>query len=153
MATKRLLIEYSKIQKELEVNDEMREIIELKPTDNIFNWICKIKGPQDSPFKNGIWKLNIEVSNSYPLQPPKIKFENKICHPNVDFRTGEICLDILQSQWSPAWSLISTIQAILLLISSPEPNSPLNIDASNLLKHDLKAYNNLVNYYAIKHSI
>jgi peroxin-4 len=52
----------------------------------------------------------------------------------VPARTGEVCLDILQSAWSPAWSLASCLRAIQLLLSEPEPSSPLNCDAGNLLR-------------------
>lgn len=44
-------------------------------------------------------------------------------------QTGEICLDILKTAWSPAWTLASVCQAVLALMSAPAPDSPLNCDA------------------------
>jgi peroxin-4 len=49
--------------------------------------------------------MNITISNDYPVTPPSITFVSKVFHPNVNFGTGEICLDILKKEWSPAWSV------------------------------------------------
>lgn len=153
MATKRLMKEYTTIQKELKHSAEYANIVSLEPTGDLFTWRGVIQGPQNSPFQSGQWSIKVEVPQNYPLAPPKMTFENKVCHPNVNFATGEICLDILQSQWTPAWTLLSTMTAILLLLQDPEPNSPLNIDVSNLLKNgDVKAYNGLIRYYTHKYA-
>ena len=34
----------------------------------------------------GLWKLSIQLPESYPLAPPDIRFETPICHPNVHFK-------------------------------------------------------------------
>ena len=45
------------------------------------------------------------------------------------YETGEICLDVLRTQWSPAWTISTACTAVQALLESPEPDSPLNIDA------------------------
>lgn len=42
----------------------------------------------------------------------------QIFHPNVHFRTGDICLDILKKEWSPAWGLQAACRAVLALVST-----------------------------------
>lgn len=69
-------------------------------------------------------------------------------------QTGEICLDILKAAWSPAWTLQSTCQAIVALMSDAAPDSPLNCDAGNLLRaHDMRGYNSLARMYTVEYAI
>jgi ubiquitin-conjugating enzyme E2 N len=44
----------------------------------------------------GIFKLELFLTDDYPMVPPKIRFLTKIYHPNVD-KLGRICLDVLKS--------------------------------------------------------
>lgn len=152
MATKRLMKEFALLKKTLPSETEYPNIISLEPQDSLFQWKSIISGPIETPFENHQWELTIEIPQNYPIAPPSVKFVNKICHPNVNFQTGEICLNILnQEHWSPAWNLLNVIVAILQLLANPEPLSPLNIDISNVLKlGDMEAYNGLIKYYAVK---
>ena len=84
--------------------------------------------------------------------PPVIRFHppNKhgCFHPNVHYATGDICLDILKREWSPAWSLQSACRAIISLLAEPAPDSPLNCDAGNMLRAgDNRAFRSTVNFY------
>lgn len=36
----------------------------------------------------GQWKVRINIPPSYPLHPPEMTFETKICHPNIHFQVG-----------------------------------------------------------------
>mmetsp|Transcript_23388 Transcript_23388/g.51332 ORF Transcript_23388/g.51332 Transcript_23388/m.51332 type:complete len:158 (+) Transcript_23388:166-639(+) len=150
-ARQRLLKEYKEAskQKSLETG------ITLVPNEsNLFVWRAILKGPKDTPFELGTFELAMNVPEQYPLAPPNVKFRTKIFHPNVHFKTGEICLDILKNAWSPAWTLHSVCQAILALMSDSAPDSPLNCDAGNLLRGgDVRGYNSLAKMYTIEHAM
>jgi len=82
----------------------------------------------------GLWHLALTLPPAYPLNPPTITFTTPICHPNVHFRTGEICLDLLKTSWTPAYTLAKTLEAIYQLLAYPEVDSPLNVDVAGLLR-------------------
>ena len=54
-------------------------------------------------------------------------------HPNVHFSKGDVCLDILKKEWSPAWGLQAACRAVLALLSDPDAESPLNCDVSIMM--------------------
>jgi peroxin-4 len=103
--------------------------LDLRDESDIFVWRAKIAGPKDSPYEGGNFELSLKCPPAYPLAPPKVLFVTPVFHPNVLYKTGEICLDILKPDaWTPAWTLQSVCRAVAALLSHPEADSPLNCD-------------------------
>lgn len=84
----------------------------------------EIMGPPDTPYEGGKFFLDIAIPETYPFNPPKVKFITKIWHPNVSSVTGAICLDILKDQWAAAMTLRTVLLSIQALLASPEPDDP-----------------------------
>ena len=126
----------SRLLKEMkEAARDAEPTIRLAPDgENLLRWSATLKGPEETPFETGTFVVRFSLPESYPLAPPRAAFETKIFHPNVHWKTGEICLDILKDAWSPAWTLHSVCRAVLALLCNPEPDSPLNCDAGNMLR-------------------
>lgn len=61
-------------------------------------------GPTDSPYQGGVFLVQIYFPPDYPFRPPKVQFQTKVYHPNIN-SNGSICLDILKEQWSPALTI------------------------------------------------
>lgn len=93
--------------------------------DNMRYFDVTIEGPPDSPYAGGTFKLELYLSEDYPMSAPKVRFLTKCFHPNID-RLGRICLDILKDRWSPALQIRTVLLSIQALLSSPNPDDPLD---------------------------
>ena len=151
LARKRLTKEMMAIARSKE-----RDII-LTPTneDEMFKWTGYVKGPPDSPFSDGWFKLKFEVSQNYPQSPPQVKFLTRVFHPNVHFETGEICLEVLKAEhWNAQWTLESVTRAIVNLLLNPNADSPLNCDAGNAIRAgDMLAFNSMARMYTVEEAM
>ena len=107
--------------------------------DDMFMWNATIMGPKDSPYEGGVFFLTIQFPADYPFKPPKIKFETKIYHCNINDKGG-ICLDILKDNWSPALTISKVLLSICSLLTDPNPDDPLMPDIANQLKTNRAAH-------------
>ena len=103
--------------------------------ENMFEWQATILGPEGTPYHGGVFFLKINFPSNYPFQPPKIRFETKIYHCNIN-QNGGISLDILQDQWSPALSIATILVSIMSLLSEPNPDDPLVHEIARIYKED-----------------
>ncbi|OCB90038.1 ubiquitin conjugating enzyme [Sanghuangporus baumii] len=110
--------------------------------EDLFKWRATIMGPQDSPYKDGVFFLNIHFPTDYPFKPPKVNFVTKIFHPNIN-SDGSICLDILRDQWSPALTVTKVLLSISSLLTDPNPDDPLVPEIANMYKTDRAKYEEL----------
>jgi ubiquitin-conjugating enzyme E2 D/E len=78
---------------------------------DLLKWDATIQNLDDPRHRGKSYRLSIEVPGNYPFIAPKVRFIDKVQCENV-FYDGEICLDILKDQWSPAYTLWSLLEAI-----------------------------------------
>ncbi|KAF2995686.1 hypothetical protein E8E13_003087 [Curvularia kusanoi] len=134
-ATKRLMTELQSYQK-----DPNAELLSLGPLDeDVLHWRAVMKGVEGTAYEG-----------TYPNSPPTIRFITPICHPNVDFKTGEICLDLLKTSWTPAYTIATTMTSVHQLLTSAEPDSPLNVDVAQLFRQgDYVGAEALIRFYTL----
>ncbi|KAI9854248.1 MAG: hypothetical protein M1824_000521 [Vezdaea acicularis] len=123
MAVKRL-------QKELQDYQPSATIPSLRLiNDNLFHWEALLLGPY-----GGLLPLHLTIPSDYPLHAPTITFSVPVAHANVHPKTGEICLDLLKEAWTPAYTLVASLEAVHWLLGHPEWESPLNVEVGGLLR-------------------
>ncbi|OJD19522.1 hypothetical protein AJ78_00493 [Emergomyces pasteurianus Ep9510] len=113
----------------------------------------RFKGPEETPFEGGLWKIHVELPDQYPYKSPSIGFVNRIYHPNIDELSGSVCLDVINQTWSPMYDMINIFEVFLpQLLRYPNPSDPLNGDAAAVLMRDPKKYEARVREYVAKYA-
>ncbi|KAM0714067.1 hypothetical protein Q7P37_011031 [Cladosporium fusiforme] len=146
MAAKRLIKELDAYHK-----DPSPAVPSLEPTDenDLFHLTARLRGPDGTAYEGGTFTLSLTIPPTYPNTPPTITFRTPCCHPNVSFTSGEICLDLLKTSWTPAYGLVSSLEAVQQLLGAGgEADSPLNLDIARLVREgDLVGAEGLVRLY------
>ncbi|GAW81693.1 ubiquitin-conjugating enzyme [Plasmodium gonderi] len=140
--TSRSSKELLRLQKELKdiENENVQEIDAHVKDSNISEWVGFIKGPSGTPYEDGHFILDITIPNDYPYNPPKIKFNTKIWHPNISSQTGAICLDVLKNEWSPALTIRTALLSIQALLSDPQPDDPQDAEVAKMYKENYSLF-------------
>ncbi|RKP38127.1 ubiquitin-conjugating enzyme/RWD-like protein [Dimargaris cristalligena] len=122
----------ARIQKELAeiCLDPPSNCIASPKSDSLYEWSSTITGPADSPYDGGVFFLDINFPEDYPFKPPKIVFRTRIYHCNVNSQ-GQICLDILKDNWSPALTISKVLLSICSLLTDANPHDPLVASIAN----------------------
>ncbi|THU93296.1 hypothetical protein K435DRAFT_757570 [Dendrothele bispora CBS 962.96] len=117
-----------------EVADLKREdlgAITLAPSeDSLFLWRGTIPGPEGSVYEGGVFKVEVQLTGDYPFSSPRVVFKTRIYHMNISER-GDICIDILKHNWSPALSLFKVMLSLSSLLTDPNPKDPLVSSIAN----------------------
>lgn len=145
---KRLQKEFAQFQSE---NNQFISA-RLRDGTNIYEWDCYIKGPEGTPYEGGIFELGAVFTSEYPFKAPKLHFKTKVFHSNIS-ENGEICVDILKGQWSPAQSIMSVLISITSLLGDPNENDPLNRVAGVLYRENREAHDKKAREYTKQYAM
>ncbi|PKS07977.1 hypothetical protein jhhlp_006589 [Lomentospora prolificans] len=155
MAEKRLMSELQALQKEKWVHIDVNEANIKKWTvglmvvnpDSVFSggYFKRLSGALylTRPINFCLLQADMTFPSDYPYRPPTFRFQKPVIyHPNV-YTDGRLCISILHApgedemsgeqaseRWSPLQGAESVLRSVLLLLDTPEINSPANVDAS-----------------------
>ncbi|GAB7358702.1 hypothetical protein MBLNU230_g3931t1 [Neophaeotheca triangularis] len=122
--------------------------------DSVYVWevMLMLSEEQDELYGGGCFRARMTFPPSYPHMPPKLKFETPLFHPNV-YSHGEVCISILHppeddrygyesanERWSPVQTPETILLSVISMLSSPNDESPANIEAGKLWREDRKEF-------------
>ncbi|XP_068157069.1 uncharacterized protein [Drosophila tropicalis] len=103
--------------------------------DDMINLNVLFEGPMGTAYSGGVWNVSVVMPQDYPLKAPRVRFVTKILHPNIDFTTGLVCMNVFKQAWSPSYDLVNIFDTFLpQLLRNPNPNDPLNCRAAAMMK-------------------
>jgi ubiquitin-conjugating enzyme E2 Z len=116
-----------------------------------------IIGPADTPYADGFYLFTFQFPANYPHAPPKVEFCTSDgvtrFNPNL-YRTGKVCLSILNTWKGEPWSGCQTISSVLLALCTVLNDEPLLNEPGITKSHrDYEAYNEIIRYKNIEVAI
>ncbi len=130
-----------------------KHAVNIPDANDLSRFYVTFCGPEDSLYAGGMWLLHIQLPAEYPYKSPSIGFGSPIFHPNVDERSGTVCLDVINQAWSPMYDLVNIVDIFLpQLLLYPNASDPLNADAAAMLLRDPISYASRVREHTKKHA-
>ena len=125
--------------------------------NDFYKWSVVIFGPSETNYEGGFFKAILTFPLDYPNSPPQMKFTTPMFHPNI-YPDGRVCISILhppgtdkfneqekaEERWRPSLGAEEILLSVISMLNDPNCDSPANIDAAVMLRHNPEQYNNIV---------
>ncbi|CAM0142430.1 unnamed protein product [Umbelopsis sp. WA50703] len=96
--------------------------------------------------EGGFFKAHLIFPSTYPMMPPSMKFVSEMYHPNVypdgthppgDDKYG---YEKASERWSPVHTVETILISVISMLSSPNDESPANIEAAKEWRNDFPTF-------------
>eukprot|EP01119_Soliformovum_irregulare_P013021 TRINITY_DN3432_c0_g1_i1.p1 TRINITY_DN3432_c0_g1~~TRINITY_DN3432_c0_g1_i1.p1 ORF type:complete len:1126 (+),score=389.91 TRINITY_DN3432_c0_g1_i1:135-3512(+) len=114
-----------------QIRDDPLPLVSAQPLhDDMFTWHANLVGPENTPYAQGIFHIQLNFPKNYPNAGPSATILCDLPHPHV--HNGKICLDLLSDfrsyfedptltekhDKSVGWSSAYSVQTILLQLQA-----------------------------------
>lgn len=125
-----------------------------KVSDNAFEWLVLLKGPEESPYRGGKYKIKIEFPRDYPFKAPKIQILTKILHPNIlpNGMFCSCCWLFTERNWSPSSTVQRCMESIYEIFREYDDQCDVSFDSFNLHKIDQFEFYLIARDYTLKYA-
>lgn len=153
-AFKRIIIDIKDIKK-----SPIDNIHYVPDEENIQNGYALIIGPPNTPYEYGNFLFMFHFSETYPYTPPKVVYKSNdgVTRFNPNFyRSGKVCLSILNTWSGEQWSACQTLRSVLLTLQTTLNEMPLinepGVDHKLHMASILK-YNKMVHFKSLEFTV
>ncbi|XWW92811.1 hypothetical protein V2A60_000738 [Cordyceps javanica] len=108
--------------------------------------------PPDTPYAGGTYEVEVDIPDTYPFKPPKMRFKTKIWHPNVSSQTGAICLDTLTTGWSPVQTIKTALLSLRMLLEFPNSKDPQDAEVAKMMNEHPEQFAIVAHEWAVKYN-
>ena len=129
----------------------------LVDSKDIYNWKCTLSGPNDTPYRGGLFKLFIKFDKNFPMVGPVVIFDTPIYHMNINPVQGEkplgYCCISTVNFWTPDTSIEDLLNSIFGLFYVANEDGAYGLDYKDEFRNRNDLYNKKAKYFTQKFSI
>ena len=123
------------------------------------NGYALIIGPSNTPYEYGNFLFEFHFPKNYPYSPPKVIYKSNDgttrFNPNF-YRSGKVCLSILNTWSGEQWSACQTIRSVLITLQAtlnemPLLNEPGVSEETNMIS--ILKYNKMIHFKSLEFTI
>ena len=124
------------------------------------DWKVTLIPPKDTPYKNGLFFLNIHFPEDYPKNQPEVYFITPIYHVNVnpcapkaeqDESLGHVCISTL-NWWKPEKRMRQVLLDIYSLFYMANPNSAYGLSRAKEYIKEKDTYEEKIRNFTKKYA-
>lgn len=123
------------------------------PENYTVNPVKDEQGNRPSPFKGGLFRINLKIGENYPMEAPEVAFQTRVWHPQVSPDNGKPCVDLLKEQWNPKLGIRDVLVMLRQMLGNPTTEGGVNSEACGQLTRSVAEFEKVAADYTRKYAM